>query len=321
MLLRVAIGAGHRHTLGEQGNPFEKGLNGEKVHAIMLEWQRRGGSRDTGIMIESYTPQYGLGLFPGYLNQAPASLVNSAFQPHIMVELHSEGVADPNVRGAFVIAPDWRPDIDADVINFGHIFPDKLRAATGGAIAIRNASGPGYMSERATGVGLEGFRLGVFRDTAPARGYCTRLIFEQGAHSNPKERAYMESPIFLQQQARAFLDALVQFSISAKVGPYYQFPWQQAVSGMEIPTGGKIGDEYDFGGARWKRNKRSRVRIANGVMIYAGFTPTKRPIPAFEVDDDSGAIVRDTTFEQQGGPYLVISGGYMVRENHAEVVK
>lgn len=320
MLLRVAIGAGHRHTLGEQGNAFEKMLNGQKVAAILAEYKRRGGSSETGIDLRSYTPGNGLGLFPGYLNQAPASLVNSAFQPHIMCELHSEGT-DPDVRGAFVIFPDWKPDIDGDTRDHGRIFPDVLTQYTGGQIRVRNANGPGIMSERSTGVGLQGFRLGVFRDTAPARGYCTRMIFEQGAHSNPKERAYMEGPNFLQQQARAFLDALVQFSIVAQVGPYYQFPWQQAVDGMAVPTGGKIGDEYEFGNARWKRNKRTRVKIANGVMIYAGFTPTKRPIPAFEVDDDGGAITRDTTFEQQGGPYLVISGGYMVRENHAEPVK
>ena len=314
--LRLALGAGHRHTLGEQGNPFERDLNGRKVHAIMEAW-RNSERAQKWLDIRSYTPDDGLGLFPGYLNQAPASLVNSGWRPDVMCELHSEGVRDTSVQGGFVIYPDWGDDVDADVRELGAYFPRALRDATG--IGIRWSSFEGRMSEHRTGVGIEGFRLGVFRDTAWARGFCTRLIFEQGAHSNPHDRALMTRTGFLEKQAGAFLSALLEFATAAGI-PFA--PPSQGVEPMRIPTGGTIGQEWRFGNATWKRVSSYRVAIANGTMVYAGFDDANgRRIPAWQVDDDAGFITRRVTFHQQGGPYLVISGGYMVRENEVARVE
>ncbi len=320
MAIRVAIGAGHRHTLGEQGNPFEKELNGRKVHAVLEMWESLGGVTRTGIDLRSYTPNEGLGLYPGYLNQAPASLVNSAWRPDMMIELHSEGVADPGTKGAFVIFPDWGIDRDIDVMASGLIFAKRLQLVTGGEIGIRSVDGPGLMSERDTGVGLLGYRLGVFRDTFSARGYCTRLILEQGAHSNPGERAYMESAAFLEAQARALISSIIEFAQVQKIGDYRDLIPAADGRPMHVPAGGRVGDVKQFGGATWKRVKSYRVRIDSGTMLYGGFDDRGR-VPAFEVDGDGGFIERAVSFEQQGGPYLTVSGGYMVRENQAVRVK
>lgn len=312
--LRVAIGAGHRHTLGEQGNAYERHMNGRKVGAI-LNLYRQTPAYQEWAEIKSYTPQDGAGLFPGYLNQAPKSLViDSGWRPDVMVELHSQGVGNVNERGGFVIFPDWSPDIDRDVKELGHLFAHSLKDRTG--IPVGSYFAPGVMSERQTGVGLQGYRLGVFRDTVAARSWCTRMIFEQGAHTSPADRAIMDGKLFLNAQALAFWDALGKFALAAKLP--FTAPGE-AVKPMEIPKGGKVGDVLAFGNASWKRVPGYDVLISPGVQVYAGFASlASNRIPAWEVSADA-PIRRRVSFEQQGGPYLVISGGWMVREN--EVTK
>lgn len=316
--LRIAIGAGHRHTLGEQGNAFEKELNGRKVHAIMEAWRQSPGFQEWAE-IRSYTPNDGLGLYPGYLNEAPASLVLGGWRPDVMVELHSEGTGSSAVRGSFVIYPDWTPDTDHAVRDFGQLLCDELFERTG--IPLRPQgylAAPGIMSERQTGVGMQGYRLGVFRSTVAARSWCTRLIFEQGAHTNAKDRAIMTSPDFLNKQAQAFWFGMREFAIATRMP--FDAP-AQAVKPMDVPTGGKIGDLYQFGNATWRRVKAYNVSIPSGAWFYAGFrNPSADRIPAFQLDTDGGhSVTRRVTFEQYGGPYLVVSGGWMVREN--EVTK
>jgi hypothetical protein len=208
--VRVLFGAGHRHTLHTDGgpNPYEQALNGKKVRAILDHYDRHGGKDGFAFELRCYTPDRGLGMFPGYLNQAPVSGF-PGYDPQLMIELHSEGVNDTGVRGGFVIYPDWGDDVDEDVQAHGHIFSSLLMDKTG--IPVRWSSGRGTMSEKRTGVGLQGYRLGVFRDTAGYAARCTRLIFEQGAHSSPHDRAIMDDPAFLARQAECFLAAVSGF--------------------------------------------------------------------------------------------------------------
>lgn len=204
--LHIAIGAGHRHTLGEKGNPYEADLNGRKVKAFCDLMDR-----SSGFGVRCYTPNEGLGLYPGYLNQAAAEAVKwdqNGWTVDVFVECHSEGTA-PSVRGAFVIYPDSGDDVDEDVKAMGtrmtqaviNRIPD-IPLRTGLDIA-------GCMSEKETGVGAKGFRLGVFRDTAPLAPHCSRFLFEAGAHSNAKDRAVMEKPGFVERHAVGLAEAIV----------------------------------------------------------------------------------------------------------------
>lgn len=241
---KVLIGAGHRHTLGEAGNAFEAETNGKKVRAILDLYDANGGTAHHGFELRTYTPDRGLGMFPGYLNHAPVSGFKSDWIPDLMVELHSEGVGDTGVAGAFVINPDWPNvgDIDHDIINHGGVFPRLLTERSGGKIKLRpaltyasyTASKAGLMSERQTGVAISlGARLGVFRDTARFKATTSRTIFEQGAHSNPAERAYMQTQEFLTVQANAFLDAVGLFFDA--VSPGWKKPAPTYTDPLELP--------------------------------------------------------------------------------------
>lgn len=205
----VLIGAGHRHTEGEVGNPYEATMNGHKVKAILDMHAATGGSVAHGFEIRSYTPNKGEGMFPGYLNQAPVSGFQDPEWPvDLMVELHSEGGG--GIPGCFVIFPDWPGDVDVDTRDHGIVFPQALASAVGFQLRQLSAPGkPGVMSERQTGVYIQyQARLGVFRDTAPYNERTTRMIFEQGAHDNAHDRAIMDTFGFLEKQATAFLEGV-----------------------------------------------------------------------------------------------------------------
>lgn len=217
--LRIALGAGHRHTKGLDGrfvsnggaNPYEFGRNGDKCVALARELRERGHD------LYVYTPDDGAGLFPGNYNDAARSVVSYAaghnWSPDWFVELHSEG-SDPAKCGSFVIYPDDESgDIDTDVRDHGGIFAEMLTRRTGIAACTILTTSPGVTSEKQTGVGLEGFRLGVFAATQPLNHYgTTRLLFESGAHSCPHDRAIMDQESFPDLHALAVADAIEDFS-------------------------------------------------------------------------------------------------------------
>lgn len=212
MTKNVLIGAGHRHTEGEVGNPYEAAMNGHKVRAILDLFDGTGGINKYGFDVRSYTPNRGEGMFVGYLNQAPVSGFHDPKWPvDLMVELHSEGGG--GIPGCFVIFPDWSGDVDVDTRDHGLIFPTQLANEVGFALRSLTAPGkPGVMSEKQTGVYIQfAARLGVFRDTAIFNEKTTRMIFEQGAHDNAHDRAIMDSAGYLQRQAEAFLTAIGLF--------------------------------------------------------------------------------------------------------------
>jgi len=205
----VLIGAGHRNKQG--GNQYEADMNGKKCRAIMDQFVAWGGVTKFGYDMRCYTPDNGLGWSSLDLNEVPVTgFQDPAWPVDLMVELHSEGGGGR--QGAFVIYPDWGSDVDVDVRDHGKVFVDTLDEETGmGYRTLPAPGGVGLMSEKQTGVGLQGFRLGVFRDTEQFRARTTRLIFEQGAHDAAEDRAVMDSPVFLNNQAVAFFNGVDRF--------------------------------------------------------------------------------------------------------------
>lgn len=194
---RVVLAAGHRNASG--GNATEQRLTGELTPLIAQALRRRG------LDVRVITPDDGRGMFPGGLD-AVAGQVRA--DDDLFLEVHTEGNnAGDAGRGVFAIYPDWDGDVDTDVRDrLGPDIARRVSAASG--IPVR---GSGVLSEKRTGVGIDGFRLGVFRVTAPLRARTTRLIVEYGAHSSPADMALWRRPGAVAAMAEATADAIAAF--------------------------------------------------------------------------------------------------------------
>lgn len=202
---RVVLAAGHHNTSG--GNATEIELTGRLTPLIAAACRR------AGMDVRVITPDEGRGTYPGGLD-AVAGQVRA--DDDVFLEVHTEGnSAGDNGRGVFAIYPDWGDDVDTDVRDrLGPDIARRVSAATG--IPVR---GSGVMSERRTGVGIDGYRLGVFRITASLRARLTRLIVEYGAHTSPADLARLRAPGVMEAIAAATAEALAAFLAGAVPAP------------------------------------------------------------------------------------------------------
>lgn len=202
-MVRVALAAGHRNTSG--GDAFER----EQTAAITPALARQ--CRALGMDVRVAQPDDGAGMFRGGLDAVGNAVVkwaDAGWEPDFFVEVHTEGGGG---SGVFCIYPDWGDDVDADVRDrLGPAIARRVAAATG--LPVRRSTGEGVMSERATGVGLQGFRLGIFRTTAPLKASCTRLIVEYGAHDREPDLTIAGQPDFAERCALATAEALAEFA-------------------------------------------------------------------------------------------------------------
>lgn len=206
----IAIASGHHNSDG--GNPDEAVTTGRMAGALSVEiarlgmhaWVAQGDGPDADTLP-------GDANFPGGIWDVAAAVVAEDKAKHfpVFIELHTQGVGDTKVRGVFGIYPD-RPDVgDVDADARDTLIPMLVGTfAQYTKIPIWNG---GVMSERSTGVGLEGFRLGIFNKTAPIRDHCTRVILEMGAHSNPQDFAIHRTDAFYSAGARAIAEAIAAF--------------------------------------------------------------------------------------------------------------
>jgi len=101
------------------------------------------------------------------------------------------------------------------------------------------------MSERQTGVGLGGSRLGILNKTAPIAGHCTRLLIEYGAHSNRADFAIHRSEAFYEAAGRATAEAFAAFLglplavVEAQAPPPEVAPWQPGGVAVTVPGTGR----------------------------------------------------------------------------------
>jgi hypothetical protein len=202
--IHVALSAGHHNTSG--GNATEIKQTGPLTVAIAKACRARG------MDVRVIQSDDGMGNFPGSLSAAAAQVVEwdrSGWTVDVFLENHTEGSS--GTRGAFAIYPDWSPDIDGDVRDvIGPAIVKRLQASTGMPIR-RIGAAVGVMSERQTGVGAQGDRLGVFRVTESLRDHTTRMIVEFGAHDNNADLAIFNAPGFLDAAGRAVADSFADF--------------------------------------------------------------------------------------------------------------
>lgn len=197
---KIAIASGHHNTDG--GDPFEAQQTGELTRAVARH------CRALGMDVRVVTPADGLGLFAGGIwdvARAVVALVTGGWVPDIFIETHTEGGGG---KGVFAIYPDWTGDVDTDVRDkLGPLVARKVAAATGLAVGGRVN---GTMSERTTGVGGQGFRLGIFGQTAPIKATTTRLIVEYGAHDKEPDLSIAKRAGFADKCGRATAEAFAE---------------------------------------------------------------------------------------------------------------
>jgi N-acetylmuramoyl-L-alanine amidase len=202
MPLKIALSAGHHNSDG--GSPVEAAITGPLCHFYAMAF------RELGCDVRVITPNDGLGMYPGGLQDVAAKVVEwskAGWTADLYLETHTQGLGDTSVRGAFAIYPDWNGDIDLTVKNgLGLSMVKALSAASG--IPVWSS---GIMSEKATGVGIGGSRLGIFLRTAPVAANTTRLIIEHGAHSSPLDLVLLQTPAIQQKIANASAKAAVDY--------------------------------------------------------------------------------------------------------------
>jgi N-acetylmuramoyl-L-alanine amidase len=200
--LKIALSAGHHNTDG--GSPVEHAITGPLCHYYAEYFRSQG--HDVRVI----TPNDGLGDSPIGLQEVAHQVVTWAqagWVADLYLETHTQGLNDSTVRGCFGIYPDWGGDLDSIVRNnLAHSICQAINEVVGIPIWQN-----GVMSERATGVGISGFRLGIFLVTAPVASRTTRLIIEHGAHTNPQDRAILENPAKQKLIAQAAAKAIINY--------------------------------------------------------------------------------------------------------------
>lgn len=215
--IRIAVGVGHANTSG--GNQYELRKNRE-VMAEFLKLARES----TGFDVRCYTPNDGQGTYPGGLDEVVYATVHKWVQagwlPDVVFEIHHEGLGNTSVRGGFIIHPAasglygrhngvWgaKSDyVDTDVVAAG---PGMARIITQ-ALGVPLRYGTGLMSERDTGVGGQGYRLGYFGALSDAYFQQNAAVFisEAATYTNPTDLWIMNQPDFAGKEARALFEAI-----------------------------------------------------------------------------------------------------------------
>ncbi|MFN8513540.1 MAG: glucosaminidase domain-containing protein [Thermomicrobiales bacterium] len=199
-MAKIVFSAGHWNTDG--GNALEK------TQTILHMRAAAAACRARGHDVRCIQPEVGNPEFAGGLWDVAHTVVRFAqddgWVPDYFIELHTEGVDNPQVRGVFVIYPDMEGDVDTDVRDhLGGDIARRIAAATG--LPVR---GDGLMPETKTGVGLSGFRLGIFGQSTAIKATTTRCIIEVGSHSSPKDLEIMGQDGFFERAAGALADAI-----------------------------------------------------------------------------------------------------------------
>jgi N-acetylmuramoyl-L-alanine amidase len=235
--VRIAIGTGHANTSG--GNAFELSINRLTVNEVL-----KLARRSDGFDVRCYTPNDGLGYFNGPLDAAAAqvrSWVAAGWKPDICIEVHQEGLGNSSVRGGFFIYPDsaglrgrkatGADYVDKDVKAAAGEMARILVAEYGGVMRYRSA--PRGMSERETGVGGKGSRLGLFgawSDQYFVDNACC-LIVEGATYTNPTDLTLMKRPDFPQNLAVGILKALVYLAETRG-----EWTYRYTIGGVIVPT-------------------------------------------------------------------------------------
>lgn len=211
---RFILSAGHRNT---DGGGAAREIEWTYPICVKLKnaIQRRGGK--AWIIQEEdgdTDPSFCVGR--GLQNAARlcVDLAKAVGGADAYISMHYEGVNNTSVRGFFGIFPDSPYPNDVDVranntldynlckVLAKHVEKTGMPKRTGWVVE------PGIMSERQTGVGGKGYRLGEFYGTVGFRETTARVILEGGAYTNATDRAMLWDNAWQSQYVEALVDGL-----------------------------------------------------------------------------------------------------------------
>ena len=204
----VLIVAGHRNLSG--GNPAEAEKTDDLARAYLAEFRRKGIRAEWWQQIDgdsdpddslSYLGSVALGCNDWLARQPKGG---------IMLDLHFEGGGQP---GIFTVYPDWPGDINPVDEEWARRISASIAREVGLSVRTSGVTSPGAMSEQQTGVGGQGFRLGMFGLTAAQRVNSIRLVIENGSLDKQPDAgviARLGIAAYAEKCARAAVAAIVE---------------------------------------------------------------------------------------------------------------
>lgn len=182
-MAKIIISYGHRNLTG--GNPVERERTDDIGDAIR-DRLRAAGHQVWVVQEHDGDANPTMTLQPlDAVGRVAVALDRRHGPVNLFLSVHLEG-GGPNVGpGAFAIVPDDPTRRSADTwannpldVAFARKVSRAVAESTG--VGLRATTEPGVMSERATGVGGQDFRLSEFRETVPMRAHAARIILECG---------------------------------------------------------------------------------------------------------------------------------------------
>ena len=210
--LPVLLTAGHHNLSG--GNPVETGATDDLARAYLARfrtegvrcewWQQIDGDNDPD---DSLTGLAGVAVGANnWLGRQPNG--------GILLDLHFEGGGSP---GIFCVYPDWAGDVNPKDRAWAVEISAEIATRVGLSVRSAGCTEPGAMSERQTGVGGQGYRLGMFGLTAGQRERSIRLVIEHGSHDQDPDRTriFRDLPAYAASCAAAAVAEIIKLQRGA----------------------------------------------------------------------------------------------------------
>lgn len=202
----VLVTAGHHNASG--GNPEEYSLTDDLARAYVKAFTAAGVRIEWWQAIDGDTdPDDSVSGLAGVANGCRDWLRRQE-NGGILLDLHFEGGGAP---GIFAIYPDWPGDRNPTDRAWAVQIAKDIAHETGLGVRTSGVVQPGAMSELQSGVGIDGYRLGMFGLTASERADSVRLVIEHGSHDKNPDRAviFADTAKFAERCATAALRAIL----------------------------------------------------------------------------------------------------------------
>lgn len=205
----VLLRQGHRDTSG--GNQVEAALTDDMSRAYVKEGERRGYEVDiVQEMDDDNDPNFTRNTL-AYVAIRCRDILAARAKSHpntinVLADLHYDGsnsvihAIPPGIEGwgGRRLGSGWSwgaPGSDTTANNIldvkvGGTWARLAKEATGYGVYVGANGTPGIMMERETGVGRDGWRLGILGGTAPVQASAVRLVLEHGGTGNRHARSF-----------------------------------------------------------------------------------------------------------------------------------
>jgi hypothetical protein len=270
----IILTAGHRSD-NDTGNPDEKNRTQYLAQSYQAAFQAAGY---TVHYVQNEDGDGRPDITTGGLDtvgQKTAAIMRTIPGPMVDLDLHYEGAS---AQGVFAIVPDESGLVTAIAggapgddtwannpldVELARAISTEISKATG--LRLRATTEAGVMSERSTGVGIQGYRLATMAYSAAFRDRTVRLVVEHGSLPTA-DRDIILTPTFTEKCAKAAVIAVNRVYKVSPVQPPKPEPSPYATPGWTPVQDGK--DHTDSKGTLWRAVNRV-VHVKAGTEFYA----------------------------------------------------